>query len=71
MTEWKPIDTAPKDRMVLVNDTAERTVAPWAVAYWMDAGMWAGWAYAEEIMADTEPLGPMPTHWFDIPPLQP
>ena len=67
MSAWKPIDTAPRDGIVLVNDTTERSITPWAAAYWLDAGAWAGWTYADDLLADNAPLGPQPTHWFDVP----
>jgi hypothetical protein len=68
---WQPIDTAPRDRMVMVNDTTSENLAPWCAAYWIDSGAWAGWAYADDLMADAFPLGPQPTHWYDLPELQP
>jgi len=67
MSAWKPIDTAPRDRVVLVNDTTADHIAPWAAAYFMDAGQWTGWVYADDLMADAMPLGPCPTHWYDVP----
>ena len=67
MSAWKPIDTAPKDRPVLVNDTTGRSITPWAAAYWLDAGGWSGWTYADDLLADAAPLGPMPSHWYDVP----
>ena len=67
MSAWKPIDAAPRDRVVLVNDTTARTISTWCAAYWLDAGAWAGWVYADDLLADAAPLGPIPTHWFDVP----
>jgi len=68
---WQPIGTAPKDRAVLVNDTTSNSLSAWTPAYWIDTGAWAGWAYADDLMSDAFPLGPMPTHWYDVPELQP
>jgi hypothetical protein len=64
---WQPINTAPKDRAVLVNDTTSNSLSAWAPAYWIDTGAWAGWAYADDLMADAFPAGPCPTHWYDVP----
>ena len=64
---WQPIDTAPKDRVVLVNDTTGMT--PWSAAYWREVTEWSGWIYDDEAAADNNPLGPQPTHWFDVPPV--
>lgn len=28
---------------------------------------WSGWIYDDEILNDSRPLGPQPTHWLDVP----
>ena len=65
----KPIDTAPKDRAVLVNDTAIERDLPWVAAKWLESPEWSGWIYDDEIMSDCRPLGPNPTHWLPAPSL--
>ena len=68
---WQPIATAPKERdTVLVNDTNPGN-AEFAAAKWLDGVEWEGWIYVDDLLQDCFPLGPQPTHWFDIPPLQP
>lgn len=65
---WQPIETAPKDGSVrLVNDTTSDT--PWVAAKWIGGDEWEGWIYDDDIMCDSNPTGPQPTHWFDLPPL--
>ncbi len=64
---WMPIESAPKDRdVILVNDTND-DAAPWAAAKWLDGDEWSGWIYDDEILNDNLPLGPQPTHWLDVP----
>lgn len=69
---WQPIETAPKDRVILVNDTTG--AAPWAAARWCSfesysahVDAWEGWVYDDELLADSNSDGPCPTHWLDIP----
>lgn len=67
---WQPIETAPKDRVILVNDTSYvGSSSPWVTARWVSDPEWSGWAYEEEMLQDACPLGPCPTHWFDVPPV--
>lgn len=69
--KWLPINTAPKDgRVILVNCTRGYGSAPWAAARWLPGAEWSGWIYDDEQLQDSEPLGPEPTHWLDVPPLQ-
>lgn len=65
---WLPIDSAPKrrERPVLVNDT-NKDMAPWAAAKWLEGEEWSGWVYDDELLNDSYPLGPQPTHWLDVP----
>lgn len=64
---WLDINTAPKDEVVLVNDTTGAT--EWAAAKWIETPEWKGWMYDDEILADCSPMGPNPTHWFRVPPV--
>ena len=66
MSEWQPIETAPKDgTTILVNDTTG--TCPWAAARYSAFHEWSGWAYDDDILQDACPNGPQPTHWFDVP----
>lgn len=65
MTEWKPIETAPKDRSVLA----------WAPGWESEQRIWwdnneaapsGYWQYAESALAELEPEA-HPTLWLDIP----
>ena len=67
MSEWMPIETAPKDRTILTNDTSEGG-GPWTAAKWLESPQWSGWVYDDDILNDACPHGPMPTHWLDVPP---
>lgn len=64
---WQTIETAPKDREILVNDTTG--YANWASAHWIENSCYEGWAYTDELANDSNPLGPQPTQWFDVPPV--
>lgn len=66
---WLPIETAPKDgTMVLVNDTTPGWT-PWVAASYHDGGERPRWVYDDATAADSNPLGPQPTHWLPVPPL--
>ena len=66
---WQSIAQAPKDRpQLLVNDTNEGA-APWASAVWIECPEWSGWAYEDELLNDAHHLGPLPTHFLDVPPV--
>jgi hypothetical protein len=64
---WIEIEKAPKDEVILVNDTTGAT--KWAAAKWIECSEWAGWSYDDEQLADNSPLGPQPTHFFLLPPV--
>jgi hypothetical protein len=64
---WQPIETAPRDgTTVLVNDTTPG-YTPWVAAMYIESKEWSGWAYDDEATADSNPLGPNPTHWIPLP----
>lgn len=67
-SDWLPIESAPKDaERVLVNDT-NSGVAPWVAATWLECQGFSGWVYEDEVLQDCYPLGPKPTHWYNLPP---
>jgi len=60
---WLPIGTAAKDGTVcLVNDTTGTT--RWCAAKWLDDEQWQGWIYDDELLNDSNPVGPQPTVWL-------
>jgi len=65
--EWLPIETAPKNAVVLVNDTTGNG-SEWCAAKHLDGVEWAGWIYDDELLNDHNPTGPEPTHWMPLPP---
>ena len=66
--QWLPIETAPRDgRVILVNEMYAGT--SFIAAKWLSSPEYSGWCYDDAMIADELPLGPNPTHWFDVPPL--
>jgi hypothetical protein len=65
--EWMPIETAPRDRVILTNDNGDGG-SVWTASKWLESAEWSGWVYDEDILNDACPLGPMPTLWLDVPP---
>lgn len=60
MSNWRPIETAPKDgRYILLLKPAWYHAPRWFVARWQDTGLTAGWQHY---------YGPEPTHWMPLPP---
>lgn len=66
MTDWQPIETAPKDGTVIVvyaNDIA--------LMKWWDGSEYGAdsfWSHAEEVMADVDPTPEQPTMWTPLEP---
>lgn len=66
---WQPIETAPKDgSLILVNDTNDG-YTPWVAASYVESEEWSGWYYDDIQLVQSNPLGPNPTHWIDVPPV--
>jgi len=68
MSEWQPIDTAPKDGthfLVWEPDAAPNI----AVAYYVSLEGMTFFAYADDVLSDAMPDGPEATHWQPL--LQP
>lgn len=66
MSDWQPIETAPKDgRHILVNDPFQlpRVVA----AKWVEGEGYALFVYADEVLQDICAEGPQCTHWMPLP----
>jgi len=58
---WRDIESAPKDQIILVYDTSTN---PEIVAALLSDG---GWFYADKLLAEADPEGPIPTHWMPLP----
>lgn len=70
MSEWQPIETAPKDgTMILVWDESSSpgVVAAYFLSETHDDEEWSGWIYGDQLLADADPEGPLPTHWMPLP----
>ena len=65
--KWKPIEQAPKDKVILVNDTVSES--PWAAAKWLEGEHWSGWVYDDDLMQESYPAGPEPTAFYELPPM--
>ena len=64
MSEWQPLETAPKNAVtVLVLDMSSKPNV--VTAYFEDDGAWKGWVYADQLLADGD--FPRPTHWMPLP----
>jgi hypothetical protein len=62
MSEWQPIETAPKDAGSLVVWNGER----YAVAEWTDYYGW--WEKRKDPLGEPYGIRPQPTHWMPLPP---
>lgn len=70
MIDWKPVAEMPEEmkdgRRVLLWSPLDEVEA--VSCRWCSNPDWAGWAYADEVLADVEPDGPEPTHYAEITP---
>jgi hypothetical protein len=66
MTEWQPIETAPKDGRILVCTGEREYVAEWQDFKNSKTSIWNGWFVATN---DTGGCGSFvaPTHWMPLP----
>lgn len=66
MSEWQPIETAPKDGRELLGVDAEGDMG--VMFYGMGSGRWLAHAFAWTAYAATRDLVPCePTHWMPLP----
>lgn len=65
MSEWQPIETAPKDGTdVLLFRATKYRVLPPTVAGWFDKGVIPGWYTYDE---PDKAFDGEPTHWMPLP----
>ncbi len=69
MVEWRPIETAPRDRTLILCFYPDRygqnqlSLRYWAVGDWPSSGRTEGWSDQYRQLRKTEP-----THWLPLPP---
>lgn len=69
---WQKIESAKKDGSIILVDDANAVdgeFAPWAAAKWLSGREWSGWVYDDELLNDSNPLGPQPKWWLSVPAL--
>lgn len=67
--EWKPIETAPRDATVVLLWTDDGFPVAGGYAKYDDPDFqWEGWIYADPLLSEADPEGPLPTHWMPLPP---
>jgi hypothetical protein len=69
MSEWKPIESAPKDGTLILLYCPDDEPCIVVGNYYRDEemdGEW--WLYADELLTDACPEGAKPTHWMPLPP---
>lgn len=65
MSAWQPIETAPKDRAILLTDGVRQVVGTFMTSV-TDGD--TAWVYARENRWDGLSFAiPEPTHWMDLP----
>jgi hypothetical protein len=69
MSEWKPIETAPKDGVAVLAFCPSDSPQVVALRHMSgcDDGGWSMWAYVDEVLNDVCPDGATPTHWQPLP----
>ena len=62
MSEWQPIETAPKDgsEVWAFNDEQGRMK-------WISGDGYALWVWADALLCDVDPSPESPTHWMPLP----
>lgn len=72
MTEWQPIETAPKDGPKPINDEYPflllgwyPDLPMWEIIYWYDGPKWQGWRDIDGSIGIPEYR--QPTHWMPLP----
>lgn len=62
---WQPIETAPRDRAIMVMQDGEQAVVTWMTAMEDGAGDWIIW---RQVGPDAMAIRmPAPTHWRPLP----
>ncbi|MEN4917528.1 DUF551 domain-containing protein [Achromobacter spanius] len=62
-TEWKPIESAPKDGTEVWAYNGEQ-----ARMRWTEGECYALWIWADDLVSDADPCPDQPTHWMPLPP---
>lgn len=62
MSNWQPIETAPKDGAVWAFNGEQQRMR------WVEGEGYALWIHDEELLADVDPEANQPTHWMSLPP---
>lgn len=66
MSEWQPIETAPKDGSdILVWDDFEISITFWGKTAHVPIYGWIQVDFGD--LYDLEPMEPQPTHWMPLP----
>lgn len=63
----QPIETAPKDRRVILAYAGEWQTMQWDEGSMGEGEDWALWVYADELLRDACPNPDQPTFWLPLP----